>query len=163
MEDVLNMINTVLFDMDGTVLDTLDDLTGAVNFMLRTYGHPEHTREEIRSFVGNGVKKLIARSLPEGEEDPRFEEKMDCYKAYYAKHSCDATKPYPGIMEMLAGLKARGFAIGIASNKHHSAVVELTEHFFSGCVDCGVGNGEGRRTKPHPDSLLYEMICLICR
>ena len=146
--------------MDGTVLDTLDDLTDAINHVMEVYGHPLHTREEVRSFVGNGAVKLLQRALPEGEKDPEFEEKMACYKEYYAAHNCDKTKPYPGILELLSELKKQGIKTGIASNKHHTAVVQLYESFFKESCDCAVGNGEGRRTKPYPDSLLYVMECL---
>ena len=144
------MYQTLLFDMDGTVLDTLGDLTAAINYTMRQYGEPEHTIDEIRSYVGNGVVKLLERSIPNGHEAKNFDEQMKTYQDYYAIHDRDLTKPYDGILELMEWARQQGIRIGIVSNKHHSAVVELSEHFFGDLVDAAAGNKPGGKTKPDP-------------
>ncbi len=144
------MYNTLLFDMDGTVLDTLGDLTEAVNYALRHFGEPEHTIDEIRTYVGNGPIKLMERSLPGAVDKDTFEAHLKVYKDYYAMHDRDLTVPYDGIVELMKDAKADGKKIGIVSNKHDSAVVELSDHFFGDLVDVAVGNKPGAKTKPDP-------------
>lgn len=145
------MYKTLLFDMDGTVLDTLGDLTAAVNYTLRHFNEPEHTEDEIRSFVGNGVRKLIARSVPDGFDNPSFEEQLSFYQAYYKEHDRELTKPYDGIVELMKEAKEKGIKIGIVSNKQHPAVVDLSDHFFGDLVDVAVGNKPYGKMKPKPD------------
>ena len=144
---------TVIFDLDGTLLDTLQDLANAVNYALRTQGMPERTIEEVRQFVGNGVRLLMIRAIPDGESNPLFEETFALFKSYYGEHCNDNTKPYDGIMEMLETLQEHGYAVAIVSNKIDFAVKELNEMYFQGIVPVAIGEKEGIRRKPAPDTV----------
>lgn len=145
--------DTVIFDLDGTLLDTLEDLADAVNYALRSTGMPERTIEEVRAFVGNGVRRLIELAVPEGAENSRFEEVFDRFKAYYSVHCNDKTKPYDGILPLLRELKEEGFALAIVSNKLDSAVKELSRIYFDGLVEVAIGEREGVKRKPEPDTV----------
>ena len=144
----------ILFDLDGTLLDTLADLKDAVNYALGQYGCPERSLAEIRSFVGNGVKSLLRQSLPGKETDPDFDEFMKTYQAHYALHNRDKTAPYAGVLEVLEVLKGE-YPVAIVSNKHHSAVQALCAFYFGDVyargeqVDCP--------RKSAPDMLLRTM------
>lgn len=144
---------TVIFDLDGTLLDTLQDLANAVNYALRTQGMPERTIEEVRQFVGNGVRLLMIRAIPDGENNPLFEETFALFKSYYGEHCNDNTKPYDGIIEMLETLTEHGYAVAIVSNKIDFAVKELNEQYFEGIVPVAIGEKEGIRRKPAPDTV----------
>lgn len=145
-------INTVIFDLDGTLLDTLEDLKTAVNYALGFCGMPERTLGEIRQFVGNGVKNLMIRAVPDGEGNPDFEKAFDVFKQYYGEHSNDATRAYDGITELLQELKNRDYALAIVSNKIDSAVQDLNSKYFPQ-VDVAIGDRENLERKPHPDSV----------
>ena len=141
----------VIFDLDGTLLDTLQDLRDAVNYALRQNGYPERTTGEIRQYVGNGVERLIRRSVPEGtcaHEEARC---LTVFKERYAAHSRVKTHAYEGISELLFALKSDGVKIGVVSNKLHPAVAALCRDFFSGLIDYAVGEREGVPRKPAPD------------
>lgn len=142
-----------VFDLDGTLLDTLRDLAASVNYALRSTGMPERTIEEIRWFVGNGVKKLMERAVPEGTDNPCFEEAYQTFREHYLLHGQDTTVPYDGIMEMLQALKDNGKQIAVVSNKFYKATEELCRHFFGGVVDVAIGEREGIRKKPAPDTV----------
>lgn len=142
-----------VFDLDGTLLDTLRDLTASVNHALRWAEMPERTIEEVRWFVGNGVKKLMERAVPEGSDNPKFAEVYQEFREYYLHHGQDTTEPYPGIMEMLRALKDEGKQIAVVSNKFYKATEELCSHFFGGLVDVAIGEREGIRKKPAPDTV----------
>jgi len=142
-----------VFDLDGTLLDTLGDLTASVNHALRWAGMPERTIEEIRWFVGNGVKKLMERAIPNGLNNPRFDEVYQEFRDHYLYHGLDTTVPYPGIMELLQALKDEGKQIAVVSNKFYKATEELCQHFFGGLVDVAIGEREGIRKKPAPDTV----------
>ena len=142
-----------VFDLDGTLLDTLRDLTASVNHALRWAGMPERTIEEVRWFVGNGVKKLMERAVPEGTDNPRFTEVYQEFRDHYLHHGLDTTEPYPGIMEMLRALKDEGKQIAVVSNKFYKATEELCSHFFAGLVDVAIGEREDIRKKPAPDTV----------
>ena len=142
-----------VFDLDGTLLDTLRDLTASVNHALRWAGMPERTIEEVRWFVGNGVKKLMERAIPEGTDNPRFAEVYQEFRDHYLHHGLDTTEPYPGIMEMLRALKDEGKQIAVVSNKFYKATEELCSHFFGGLVDVAIGEREDIRKKPAPDTV----------
>ena len=144
---------TVVFDLDGTLLNTLEDLAEAVNYALRKQGMPERTLEEVRRFVGNGVRLLMIRAVPDGESNPLFEETFDLFKTYYGEHCNDNTKPYDGIMELLSTLKEKGYAVAIVSNKIDFAVKELNELYFKGIVPVAIGEKEEIRRKPAPDTV----------
>lgn len=145
--------NTVIFDLDGTLLDTLQDLADATNYALRKQGMPERTIDEVRQFVGNGVRLLMIRAIPGGEENPLFEETFALFKSYYGEHCNDHTRPYEGIMELLATLRKKGYAVAIVSNKIDFAVKELSKLYFQGIVPVAIGEKEGIRRKPAPDTV----------
>ncbi len=143
--------DTVVFDMDGTLLDTLEDLRDAVNYALRAHGMPERTTEEIRRFVGNGVRKLLVRSVPEGDKNPEFEAVFQVFREYYAVHSNDKTHAYKGVTELLKKLRDAGYAVAIVSNKPDAAVKNLNQIYFDGIVETAIGEREGMDKKPAPD------------
>ena len=147
----------VIFDMDGTILDTLDDLASSVNYALEANGFPKRTREEVRRFVGNGAVKLIRRAVPEGTEDDLFDKVFALYTSYYDVHCADATKPYDGITELLALLRSKGVKTAVVSNKPDEAVRILVETYFPHLFDAAVGTRDGIKTKPAPDSV-FEII-----
>lgn len=152
----MQQYETYIFDLDGTLLDTLDDLAAAVNYTLRTYGMPEHSRDDIRRFVGNGVRMLMTRAVPNGEQNPQFEEVFSTFRMYYMQHSLDTTHPYDGVPEMLAALKQRGCRLAVVSNKFDKATKELCRHFFADTIEVAVGEheAEGIRKKPAPDTVI---------
>ena len=152
----MQQYHTYIFDLDGTLLDTLDDLASAVNYALRTYGMPEHSCDAIRRFVGNGVRMLMIRAVPDGEQNPKFEEVFETFRKYYMQHSLDTTRPYDGISEMLATLRQRGCRLAVVSNKFDAATKELCKHFFPNTIEVAVGEheAEGIRKKPAPDTVI---------
>ena len=147
----------VIFDMDGTILDTLDDLASSVNYALDANGLPKRTRDEVRRFVGNGAVKLIRRAVPEGTTDALFDKVFASYTAHYAVHCADATKPYDGILELLRSLRKAGIKTAVVSNKPDEAVGILAKRYFPDLFDAAVGTREGIKTKPAPDSV-FEII-----
>ena len=140
----------VLWDMDGTVLDTLEDLHAAVNISLRHFSLPEASLEAVRAGLGNGAAHLVSQVAPE----ERRQEVLAFYKPYYDAHCNIRTRPYPGILSLMEGLKARGVRQAIISNKPHPAVRELAEAYFPGLLDSAVGESETVRRKPNPDAVL---------
>lgn len=147
--------NTYIFDLDGTLLDTLADLAASCNYALRTHGMPEHSIDDVRRFVGNGVRKLMERAVPDGAANPDFEAAFATFREYYMLHSLDTTKPYPGVPEVLAELKAHGCRLAVVSNKMMAATVELCHHFFPDTIEVAIGENEaaGIRKKPAPDTV----------
>lgn len=143
----------VIFDLDGTLLNTLEDLTNAVNYGLTSQGLPERTMDEVRQFVGNGVELLMVRAVPDGKDNPKFADAFAAFKTYYGEHCLDCTKPYEDIMNLLAELKTRGIRMAIVSNKIDSAVKELAKQFFADYVDVAIGERNGVKRKPAPDTL----------
>ena len=146
---------TYIFDLDGTLLDTLGDLAASVNYALRTHGMPEHSIDDVRRFVGNGVRKLMERAIPDGADNPRFDETFATFRQYYMAHSLDTTRPYEGIPETLATLKARGCHLAVVSNKMMAATQALCHHFFPDTIEVAIGEDEaaGIRRKPAPDTV----------
>ncbi len=149
---------TYLFDMDGTLLDTLDDLAAAVNHTLEQYGYPTRSQEQVRKGLGNGAVKLMAAMLPEGEDTPEFAAIMRDYKAWYQAHTCVLTRPYPGVPELLERLQKAGCRVAIVSNKPHGAACELAEKFFPGVPTFGESPATPR--KPAPDMVLHALTAL---
>ncbi len=152
----------VLFDLDGTLLNTLDDLRAAVNAALAAYGYPSRALEEVRRFVGNGVGKLVERALPGGLANPDFPNVFSAFLSYYKSHATDLTLPYPGILPLLNRLKADGIALGMISNKTDDAVQLLADRFFPGLFSVVCGEYPGLARKPAPDMVLYAMRTLQC-
>jgi len=148
--------DTYIFDLDGTLLDTLGDLASSVNYALRMHDMPERTVEEVRCFVGNGVRLLMERAIPGGAENPSFETTFATFRQHYMAHSLDTTKPYEGIPEMLSALKARGCHLAVVSNKMMAATQELCQHFFPDTIEVAIGEheAEGIRKKPAPDTVV---------
>ena len=142
---------TILFDLDGTLLDTLTDLANSCNHALREYGLPERTVDDIRLFLGNGVRRLIGQAVPQGEANPFYEDVLKSFREYYLEHQLDKTRPYPGILELLGELRRRGVRVAVVSNKFNDATCALCKHFFKGLVDVAIGEREGIRKKPAPD------------
>ena len=149
------MYKVYIFDLDGTLLDTLGDLAAAVNYALRTHGMPEHSIDDVRRFVGNGVRKLMERAIPDGAANPQFDETFATFRQYYMTHSLDTTRPYEGIPETLAVLKERGCRLAVVSNKMMAATQELCQHFFPDTIEVAIGENEaeGIRKKPAPDTV----------
>ena len=149
------MYSVYIFDLDGTLLDTLGDLAAAVNYALRKYGLSEHSIDDVCSFVGNGVRVLMQRAVPEGEANPLFEEVLAAFRSYYLEHSLDTTRPYDGIPELLAELRRRGCHTVVVSNKFDAATKELCRYFFADTIEVAVGEheAEGIRKKPAPDTV----------
>ena len=156
------MFSTYIFDLDGTLLDTLNDLAAAVNYALRSHEMPEHSLDDVRRFVGNGVRKLMERAVPNGTENPDFEAAFATFRQYYMAHSLDTTRPYEGIPEALAALKARGCRLAVVSNKMMAATQELCQHFFPDTIEVAIGENEaaGIRKKPAPDTVFAALNAL---
>lgn len=149
--------NAVIFDLDGTLLDTLEDLTDAVNHTMRKFNCPEHTLIEVRSFVGNGIKVLIERCLKDGINTPEFNNIFNEFKKYYTANCRIKTHPYAGIMELLEKLYLNGYNLSIVSNKNQAAVTELNNIYFSKYISTAIGNSENIRQKPAPDTTFKAM------
>ena len=146
---------TYIFDLDGTLLDTLGDLAASVNYALRTHGMPEHSLDDVRRFVGNGVRLLMERAVPEGAATPQFDAAFATFRQHYMAHSLDTTRPYDGIPETLAELRRRGCRLAVVSNKFMAATQELCRHFFPDTIEVAIGEheAEGIRKKPAPDTV----------
>ena len=144
----------VLFDMDGTVLDTLADLAAAANTALRQFGLPEVSRDKVRASLGNGASFLIHACVPAGTDEALTQEILAWYRPWYDAHCCVLTEPYPGVPELMGRLRARGVKLAIISNKADTAVQELAERFFPGLLETAVGESETVRRKPDPDAVL---------
>lgn len=142
---------TILFDLDGTVLNTLPDLREATNYAMRALGYPERTDADVRRFLGNGAAVLMKLSLPEGASPEIMEEAVRLHKSYYLQHLTEETLPYPGILEMLNRLKKEGYGVGLVSNKNDEAVQKLMGAFFPGIFDGAAGEQDGLPKKPAPD------------
>lgn len=150
------MKKAVIFDLDGTLLNTLDDLADSTNYALSRFGYPTRTIDEVRQFVGNGVAKLIERAIPEGKNNPNFEKCLAIFKENYAQNMYNKTAPYNGIIEMLSNLKSKGIKIAVVSNKFDLAVKELCKKYFEEFIDFAAGENEaqGIRKKPAPDTVI---------
>lgn len=146
----------IIFDLDGTLLNTLEDLTDSVNYMLSQFDYPSKNIEQIKNYVGNGVYKLIERAVPEGKLNKNFDKCVEIFKNHYKENMYNKTSLYQGIEQMLKKLKQKGFIIAVASNKFDLAVKELCNKYFSNLIDCAFGENEkaGIKKKPSPDIVL---------
>ena len=149
------MIHGVIFDLDGTLLNTLEDLCDSTNFALNKFGYPSRTLEDVRGFVGNGVRLLIERAIPDGNKNPDVEKCLAVFKEHYKNNMYNKTKPYDGILEMLMELKLMGIQTAVVSNKFDAAVKELCKKYFGDLIQIAIGENEaeGIRKKPAPDSV----------
>lgn len=147
--------NTVIWDLDGTLLDTLTDLMNSVNFALERFSYPPRTREQIRTSVGNGVRVLMELSIPGGLSNPNYEEAFEIFSEHYAKHNMDNTGPYAGVVDVINKLSEMGVKQAIVSNKVDSGVQTLNEAFFG--VDTAIGVQDGMDRKPAPDMVWKAM------
>ncbi len=143
----------VIFDLDGTLTDTLEDLKNSVNYALACFGFPERTLDEVRCFVGNGVRRLIKLSVPENISDEVSEKCIGVFKEHYEANSCVKTKPYDGAIDLLKVLKDSGIKTAVVTNKMHSAAAEITRKFFGDLIEVTVGQVDGMSQKPQPDGV----------
>ena len=147
----MSKINTVVFDMDGTVLNTIDDLATSVNYAMEKFGFPQRTVEDYRRAVGNGIRRAIELTVPGGTSQEVIDEMVPVFKEHYDEHCLDKTRPYDGIIELMIELKKRGYKMAIVSNKIDSAVKELNQRFFSEAIEVAIGEKPGVNRKPAPD------------
>ncbi len=147
----------IIFDLDGTLLNTIEDLTDGVNHVMEMYGYNTYSINEIKSFVGNGIMKLMERAVPNGKENEKFDDMYNEFKSYYTNHCRIKTRPYDGILDLLTRLKEQGYGLAIVSNKNDSAVKELARYFFDEYISVAIGQSETTRKKPAPDTV-YEAI-----
>lgn len=146
--------STYIFDLDGTLLNTIEDLAISCNAALAQFGMPQYSVEQVKGFVGNGVRKLMERSVPQGESNPLFEEIFAAFKSHYLKHGSDHTAPYPGITEMVDTLIRRGRNVAVVSNKFNDATRQLVARYFGDRFPVAVGESEKVRRKPAPDMVM---------
>lgn len=151
------MINTIVFDLDGTLLNTLEDLQDSVNFALERQGFPLRTLSEIRSFVGNGIRLLMERAVPQNIDNETFEICFKDFCDYYKIHMEDKTAPYEGINDMLTTIKKAGFKTAIVTNKVDYAAQDLCKRMFGENIDFVVGSSDDRPNKPAPDGVFYAL------
>ena len=150
-------IKAVIWDLDGTLLNTLDDLAASVNAALAMNGMPLRSTEEVRAFVGNGIRNLMIRAVPGGEVNPAFDKALEDFIRHYGAHSRDRTRPYDGILEMLDKLSAAGVKHAIVSNKIDFAVKALSRAYFGERMCAAIGDDPSRARKPAPDSVFAAM------
>ena len=146
-----------IFDMDGTILNTIDDLADSLNVILERYSMPLHTVDQVRFMVGNGIPKLIERAIPNGRNNPKFDEILKEYIAYYEEHSAIKTRPYDGIVEAVKSLRKSGVKIAVNTNKVEEAALDLVAKYFPDCFDIVSGSRPGLPPKPAPDGV-YEIL-----
>lgn len=144
-------IKAVLFDLDGTVLNTIDDLADSVNYALSKLGFPTRTVSEVRRICGNGPLDLITHSLPDSANSDEIKECLSVFKSHYETNMTNKTAPYEGILSALAQLRKQGFKLALVSNKHDDALIDLAENYFPGCFDFSIGSSERLPKKPAPD------------
>lgn len=151
-----------IFDMDGTILNTLEDMTDSVNYTLQSFGMPQRSLDDVRRFVGNGIPKLIGRAVPDGTDAAVTKQVLSFYMDWYVSHCELKTRPYDGIPELLKKLRASGIRTAVVSNKADTAVAKLSALYFPGLFDCTVGAREGIANKPAPDSVLEVLRSMRC-
>lgn len=153
------MYNTVIFDLDGTLLNTIEDLADAVDYIQKKYDFPVHTVNEVKSHVGNGLRVLMERSIPDGKENPKFNEIFAEFKEYYQQHCQVKTSEYSGIIEMLKKLKEKNIKMAIVSNKNYKAVLSLNEIYFKDYIEVAIGENEdgGIKKKPAKDTVMLAL------
>lgn len=156
----MSQFNTALFDLDGTLLDTLGDLADSVNYVLSRFCFEKRTDEEVKAFIGNGIPTLLRRALPPGSSQEVCDKALEYFKEYYNINMKRRTRPYEGIEDMLRALKNAGFKIGVVSNKSDDAVRELCSHFLGGLVDLALGSTAEDTRKPSP-KMVYDSLKIL--
>ena len=156
------MIRAVIFDMDGTIMNTLEDLKDSTNYVLRSHGYENKTLDQIREYVGNGIRKLIARAVPKGTDEATIDICFAEMKEYYAEHSLIKTAPYEGIKKTIIKLKEAGIKIAIVTNKVQPTAEFITAKFFGDDVELVVGDNGDKKLKPEADGILYALKILGC-
>jgi phosphoglycolate phosphatase len=151
-----------IFDLDGTLLNTIEDLAASCNYALRSCGMPEYSVREIQNFVGNGVKKLMERSVPQGVNNPNFEQALQTFRTYYLEHNAVYTRPYDGIPELLETLKSHGKGVAVVSNKFDAATKALVKQYFGDDIKVAIGESAHISKKPAPDMVIEAMRQLDC-
>lgn len=146
--------DTIIFDLDGTLLNTLEDLYISFNYAIESFGYPKRTMEEIKSFVGNGIKKAIERALPQNVQEDELNKIIEVFKTYYTNNMYVKTKAYEGILPLLEELKNKGFKLAVVSNKYDSAVKNLCKKYFDSYINIAIGEGNGIDKKPDPKGVL---------
>ncbi len=146
--------DTILFDLDGTLLNTLDDLTDSVNEVLLQEGYRQRTKEEIKTFIGDGAKMLLERSLPPGTSESEILRCLILFREYYLKNMRNRTGPYEGMPQLLRRLKQMGIKVGVVSNKPDEATKEMCRFYFGADVDAAIGDNTERKKKPEPDNVI---------
>ena len=149
----MSKIDTVIFDLDGTLINSLEDLRVSVNYALFGFKYPKQTLDMVRRNVGNGIEKLIERSLPDGKDNVNYEVCLEIFKEHYKTHMSVNTKPYPHIIETLAALKSRGYKLAVVSNKFDAAVKPLCQKYFKNLIDVAIGQSKDTKKKPAPDTV----------
>jgi phosphoglycolate phosphatase len=153
----MKKIDTIIFDLDGTLLSTLEDIADGINYILKKYGYPQKTYDEIKSFVGNGSARLLEQSLPNGQKTSDFEKYLEEYKKYYLEHNNIKTSPYEGVMELLRGLSHKGYKLAIVSNKNDKNVKSLNKIYFEDYIETAIGESKDINRKPAAD-MIYKAI-----
>ena len=148
------MYKLAIFDLDGTLLDTLGDLHASVNFALREFGFPERTIDEVRRFIGNGVVKLMERSTPDDTDEITQKKCLDVFRAHYLEHMSDTTAPYANVVDLLTRLRDKDIKLAVVSNKLHTAVEELCDSYFTALIDKAVGVSVEAERKPSPVNVI---------
>ena len=148
---------TIVFDCDGTLLDTLTDLRNAVNYVLRAHDLPERSVPEVKAALGNGVAHLMRQSLPDSISEAEFNTYLDEFKAYYGEHLQDYTAPYPGMLDVLDTLRAKGYKLAIVSNKIQEGITPLNKEYFGDRLPVAIGERPGLQRKPAPDMILQAL------
>ena len=152
--------DTIIFDLDGTLLNTLDDLADSVNIMLEQEGYPPRTREDVRKYIGNGAKELVRKALPEVASEEEAVRCLAVYRKIYQENMFQKTGPYEGIAETLRELSRLGVKVGVVSNKPHDATREICEFYFGGILNAVIGDNPERKKKPAPDNI-FEILKLL--
>lgn len=151
------MIDTVIFDLDGTLLNTLDDLADSVNYALSSLGYPVRTVDEVRMMVGNSVVYLIEKALPEGTDKSQFDRCLSIFETHYKENMRNKTAPYDSVMQMLSDVKASGYKMAVVSNKPDVFTKELVNELFGEYIPLAIGRSDDIPRKPAPDMVFYAM------
>lgn len=150
-------IDTVIFDLDGTLLNTLTDLTNSVNYAMEQYHFPTHSEDAVRRMVGNGIYVLFEQAIPDGRNFPEYDACVKTFQEHYEAHKKDFTRPFPGILELLKQLSQDGYKLAIVSNKFDQAVKELCKDFFTPYITTAIGESQSIARKPAPDTVFEAM------